>query len=118
MLTAGGRGHFVTTGQVNGASMRFLVDTGASSVALGASDARRLGIDLTRAEQVVVNTANGQTVASRVKLDSVRVGEIVVMNVDAMVHSTEMPFALLGMSFLNRMEMQRDGDTMTLKKRY
>ena len=40
------------------------------------------------------------------------------MNVDAMVHSTEMPFALLGMSFLNRMEMQRDGDTMTLKKRY
>ena len=74
--------------------------------------------DLTRAEQVVVNTANGQTVASRVKLDSVRVGEIVVMNVDAMVHSTEMPFALLGMSFLNRMEMQRDGDTMTLKKRY
>ena len=118
VLTADGRGHFVTTGQVNGASMRFLVDTGASSVALGASDARRLGIDLTRAEQVVVNTANGQTVASRVKLDSVRVGEIVVMNVDAMVHSTEMPFALLGMSFLNRMEMQRDGDTMTLKKRY
>lgn len=118
VLTADGRGHFVTTGQVNGAAMRFLVDTGASSVALGASDARRLGIDLTRAEQVVVNTANGQTVASRVKLDSVRVGEIVVMNVDAMVHSTEMPFALLGMSFLNRMEMQRDGDTMTLKKRY
>ena len=39
-------------------------------------------------------------------------------NVDALIHQTDMPVALLGMSFLNRMEMQRDGQTMTLKKRY
>lgn len=52
------------------------------------------------------------------KLDNLRVGEITMNNVDALVHQQDMPFALLGMSFLNRMEMQREGDTMTLKKRY
>jgi aspartyl protease family protein len=57
-------------------------------------------------------------VVVRVKLDSVRVGEIVMNNVDALVHQQDMPLALLGMSFLNRMEMQRDGQTMTLRKRY
>ena len=118
VLTANAQGHFLTTGLVNGSSVRFLVDTGASMVALGALQAKRLGLDPTRGEQIVVNTANGQVVAARVKLDMVKVGEIVVHGVDAMVHPTDLPFALLGMSFLNRMEMQRDGDTMTLKKRY
>ena len=66
----------------------------------------------------MVNTANGQAAVVRVKLDSVRVGDIVLNNVDALVHQQDMPLTLLGMSFLNRMEMQRDGQTMTLKKRY
>lgn len=118
VLTADGRGQFVTTGNINGKSARFLVDTGASLISLGASDARRLGIDATKGQQGFANTANGQTAISLVKLDVVRVGEIVLHNVDAAVHQQDMPFALLGMSFLNRMEMQRDGDTMTLKKRY
>jgi aspartyl protease family protein len=48
----------------------------------------------------------------------VRVGDIVLNNVDAAVHSQDMPLALLGMSFLKRMEMQRSGDTMTLIRRY
>ena len=87
-------------------------------IALGMSQAKRLGIDTARGEQILVNTANGQVVAAKVKLDTVKVGEIVVHGVDAMVHPSELPFALLGMSFLNRMEMQRDGDTMTLKKRF
>ena len=118
VLTADGRGHFLTTGVVNGASIRFLVDTGASMISLGAGDARRIGIDPGKGEPGIVNTANGQARVSRVKLDSVRVGDIVLNNVDATVHQHDLPFALLGMSFLNRMEMQRDGDTMTLKKRY
>ena len=118
VLTADGQGHFLTTGSINGTTVRFLVDTGASMVSLGAGDARRLGIDARKGERGISNTANGQVVVSRVKLDSVRVGEIVMNNVDALVHQQDMPFALLGMSFLNRMEMQRDGDTMTLKKRY
>ncbi len=118
VLAANAQGHFLTTGSVNGASVRFLVDTGASMIALGMSQAKRLGIDTARGEQILVNTANGQVVAAKVKLDTVKVGEIVVHGVDAMVHPAELPFALLGMSFLNRMEMQRDGDTMTLKKRF
>ncbi|MFT3849835.1 MAG: TIGR02281 family clan AA aspartic protease [Propionivibrio sp.] len=118
VLTADAAGHFVTAGNINGTTIRFLVDTGASMISLGASDARRIGIDSSKGEQGISNTANGQTVVTRVKLDSVRVGEIVMNNVDALVHQQDMPFALLGMSFLNRMEMQRNGDTMTLKKRY
>ena len=118
VLTADSAGHFLATGNVNGTTVRFLVDTGASMVSLGAADARRIGIDSSKGEQGITNTANGQAVVTRVKLDNVRVGEIVMNNVDALVHQQDMPFALLGMSFLNRMEMQRDGDTMTLKKRY
>ena len=118
VLTADGQGHFLTTGNINGATVRFLVDTGASMISLGAGDARRIGIDASKGQPGVVNTANGQTAVSRVKLDTVRVGEIVLNNVDALVHQNDLPIVLLGMSFLNRMEMQRDGDVMTLKKRY
>jgi len=118
VLTADAAGHFYATGNINGTSVRFLVDTGASLVSLGASDARRIGIDASRGQRGITTTANGQAVVSRVKLDTVRVGEIVLNNVDALVHQQDMPMALLGMSFLNRMEMQRNGETMTLKKRY
>ena len=118
VLTADGQGHFITTGTVNGTSVRFLVDTGATMISLGASDARRIGLDPNRGEKGVTNTANGQTVVSRVKLDTVRIGDVTLYGIDATIHQTEMPFALLGMSFLNRMEMQRDGSTMTLKKRF
>lgn len=118
VLTADGAGHFVTTGNINGSTVRFIVDTGASMISLGAGDARRIGIDPGKGELGRTQTANGVTVVSHVKLDTVRVGDIVLNNVDATVHQQDMPFALLGMSFLNRMEMQRSGDTMTLKKRY
>lgn len=118
VLTADGSGHFVTIGNINGTTVRFLVDTGATMVSLGASDARRVGIDASKGQPAVVNTANGLAPVSRVKLDTVRVGEIVVHGVDAMVHQQDMPVALLGMTFLNRLEMQRDGQTMTLRKRY
>jgi len=118
VLTADANGHFLTTGTINGTSVRFLVDTGASMISLGASDARRIGIDPDKGQPGAVMTANGQAVVSRVKLDIVRVGDIVLNNVDALVHQQDMPITLLGMSFLNRMEMQRSGDTMTLKKRY
>jgi len=118
VLTADGRGHFLTTGNINGTTVRFVVDTGASVISLGAGDARRIGIDASKGQPAMTQTANGQAVVSLVKLDVVRVGDIVLHNVDASVHQQDMPIALLGMSFLNRMEMQRDGETMTLKKRY
>lgn len=118
VLTSDGQGHFQTTGAINGVSIRFLVDTGATSISLGASDARRLGLDLSKAEKGVSQTANGKTVVHRIKLNSVKVGDIVIHNVDGVVHSQDMPFALLGMSFLNRTDMRREGDTLTLKKRF
>ena len=118
VLTADGSGHFLTTGNINGTTVRFLVDTGATMISLGAGDARRIGIDTSKGQRGVTNTANGLASVIHVKLDAVRVGEIVLNNVDALVHQQDLPFALLGMSFLNRMEMQRDGQTMTLRKRY
>ena len=67
----------------------------------------------------MMNTANGTTPAYRIKLDTVRVGDVSLNSVDAVVmEATSLPAALLGMSFLNRMDMKREGDTMTLTKRY
>ena len=117
-LTADGRGHFVTTGTVNGSSMRFVVDTGATLVSLGAADAARAGLDYRKGEPGMAMTANGVAQVWRVKLTSLQVGDITLHDVDAAVHAQDLPLGLLGMSFLNRMEMKRDGDTMTLRKRF
>jgi aspartyl protease family protein len=118
-LSADARGHFLVDGQVNGASMRFLVDTGATWVALSTADAVRLAIDYRKGQPNLMSTANGVAAAYRVKLDSVRVGDITMNNVDAVVMDGAGPgIALLGMSFLNRMEMRRTGETMVLIKKY
>lgn len=119
VITADTRGHFFTDGQVNGLPMRFIVDTGATVIAIPVSEARRLALDYRKGQLVTMNTANGATPAYRIKLDSVRVGEVTLNSVDAVVmEGTSMPAALLGMSFLNRMEMRREANTMTLTKRY
>jgi aspartyl protease family protein len=117
-LVADGQGHFVTPGSINGASMRFIVDTGATFIALGASDARRAGIDAQKGTPGMAMTANGTVRVWKVKLASVKVGGIALSNVDASVHEHDMPIVLLGMSFLNRMEIRRDGQSMTLLQRY
>lgn len=118
-LTADGRGHFMTSGSINGAPVRFLVDTGATVVSMGAADAIRAGIDFrNKGEPAMTMTANGPAQVWRVKLRDVRVGDVVLSDVDGAVHSGDLPVVLLGMSFLNRMEMKRDGSTMTLRKRF
>ncbi len=118
-LTADARGHFIADGTVNGISVRFLVDTGASSIALSVDDAKRSGVNYLAGTRGRVQTANGVAPAYLVKLDAVRVGDITVNNVDAVViDSNKLGIALLGMSFLNRMEMKRAGDTLTLIKRF
>ncbi len=115
-LRGDARGHFFTPGTVNGAGVRFLVDTGASYVSLGAADAARAGIDLSKAQPGVSQTANGPTRVWLARLNEVRVGAIVLHDVEATVHEHNLPIALLGMSFLKRMDMQRNGEIMTLKK--
>lgn len=118
VIQADSGGQFHTTGSINGAQMRFIVDTGATFVSLGRSDALKAGIDFTKGEPALMQTANGTARAWRVVLDTVRVGDVTLRNVDGVVHSGELPFALLGMSFLNRMEMRRDGPALQLRQRY
>ncbi len=119
VLPADSRGHFVTDGAINGNTLQFLVDTGATLVTLSSSEARRLGINYLSGKRAYSQTANGVVSAYRIQLDTVRVGDITAHNVDAIViEGNGLPLALLGMSFLNRMDMKRDGLTMTLTKRY
>jgi aspartyl protease family protein len=98
--------------------VRFLVDTGATTIALPAADAKRLGINYLKGDQGLVQTANGSASAYRVKLDTVRLGDITLNGVDAVVLEGGLTTPLLGMSFLNRTEMKRDGETMVLTKRF
>ncbi|AYH45037.1 TIGR02281 family clan AA aspartic protease [Azoarcus sp. DN11] len=117
-LIADARGHHFSSGSINGASVRFLVDTGASMVSMGASDARRAGIDFHKGVGGISQTASGPARVWKVRLDTVRVGDVTLNGVDGLVHENDLPFVLLGMSFLSRMDMQREGDRLTLRKRF
>ena len=117
-LAADRRGMFFAEGAINGAPMRFLVDTGASMVALPASDAVRLGIDYRKGRPGFSHTAGGLVPTYAVRLDSIRLGSIELAGVEAIVIEQGLDVALLGMSFLNRLEMQRDGQTMILLRRF
>ena len=117
VLVAGTGGHFMTAGQINGKAVQFMVDTGATSVAMGAQDAERTGINFKAGQPVTMSTANGSVQGYRIKLDSVRVGDVEVFGVDAVVTPQPMPYMLLGNSFLTRFQMLRENDQMTLTKR-
>jgi aspartyl protease family protein len=111
-------GHFMTDALVNGAHIRFLVDTGATVVSIPASEAARLGIDYTKGTLGYAITADGRRVPSwHVILDSVQVGDVTLLNVEGSVHQGA-GIPLLGMSFINRTEMRREGESLTLIKRY
>jgi len=118
VLPAGSGGHFTTLGAINGRSVTFLLDTGATTVALSAADAIRIGLDYKKGAPIQISTANGVAAGYRLKLNSVRVGDVEVYEVDAVVSEQPMPFVLLGNSFINRFSMQREGDQMVLQKRY
>jgi aspartyl protease family protein len=117
-LAADTRGHFITEGAINGLAVRFVIDTGATVVALPASDAVRLGIDYRKGELVLTKTAAGVVPVYRVRFDSVRLGAIEITAVDGVVIEQGLDMALLGMSFLNRVEMKNEGQLMTLTRRY
>ncbi len=117
VIPAGPGGHFATAGAINGHAVRFMVDTGATLVSLGADDVARLGIDLGQARAGVTETANGPLPIKIVVLDRVRVGDVELTNVGAAVLPVRMPQILLGNSFLSRLQMQRNNDTMRLQLR-
>lgn len=97
-------GHFWAEATVNGAHVRFLVDTGATTVALTETDARRLGLDPAALDySTAVRTAAGETRAAQVKLASVSVAGARVNDVEALVVRDGLTASLLGMSYLGRL---------------
>jgi aspartyl protease family protein len=118
VLSADARGHFLAEGAVNGHPLRFVVDTGATVVALPAHEARRLGIDYRKGQPGTTRTAGGIVPVFRVMLDRVKVGGIELHAVEGLVIEQGLDIALLGMSFLSRLEMRNEGQTMTLIRRY
>ena len=118
VLPADSRGHFMTQGAINGRAVTFMLDTGATSVAMSAADAQRIGLDYSKGQPVQIGTANGTTSGYKLRLQSVRVGDVEVYDIDAVVSQQSMPFVLLGNSFINRFSMRRDADQMVLEKRY
>ncbi len=117
-LAADRSGHFIADGAINGLPVRMVVDTGATMVALPGAEADRMGIDYRKGERGLTQTANGTVAVFRVRFDSVKVGAIELQGVDGIVIERGLPVVLLGMSFLNRIEMRRDGDGMTLVRRF
>lgn len=113
-------GMYTTVGSINGLPVSFLVDTGATAVAMNANQARRLGIDYrVIGRQSVVTTASGVEHAWAVTLATVKVGDLEIHNVDAVVLEGAYPATtLLGMSYLGRLEINNDGRLMTLRKKY
>lgn len=118
VLTADGGGHFFAQGSINGRSVPMLVDTGATLVALSQAEADRIGLKYRDGPRGMVNTANGSVPTHRVTLNSVRVGDVLVYNVEAVVIPAQMNHVLLGNSFLTRFQMRRDNDTLTLERRF
>lgn len=117
VLTAGTGGHFHTVGQINGKSVAFLVDTGATKVSMGQAEAERLGVDYKAGVRGLAETANGRVPVYAVTLNSVRVGDVEVANVEALVLPGNLNHILLGNSFLTRFSMKRENEVMRLEKR-
>lgn len=112
-------GMYLTAGIVNGYTVDFVVDTGATAIALNAETAQRVGLDYLQSKKILITTASGSEIGYEVNLDSVQIGDIKLNNVRAMVIDGEEPQrALLGMTFLNQLEMVRTGEKMNLKKKY
>lgn len=117
VLAAGSGGHFSAGGSINGRAVEFMVDTGASMVSMGQSDAERIGLKYREGQRGTAQTANGPVPVHRVMLTSVRIGDVQVYNVEALVIPAQMPYVLLGNSFLTRFQMKRENDVMTLERR-
>jgi aspartyl protease family protein len=117
-LNNDGRGHFQVEARVEGRSIDFLVDTGASTIALRESAAAKIGIHPSPGDYSVrMQTANGVGKAARVRLDRVEVADILVRDVDALVVPDEaLSTNLLGMSFLSRVKWAHDRGRLVLEQ--
>jgi aspartyl protease family protein len=112
------RGMYRVNGNINNFAVRFLVDTGATHVAMNVGEAKRLGIEYrVNGRPMTVFTASGNAQGYQVRLDKVKVGDIELRAVEGLVVEGGFPTeALLGMSFLGRLDMQNTGQTLVLKQ--
>ena len=118
VMVAGSGGHFTASGSINGKAVSFLVDTGATSMALSEALADRIGLDYRKAQRGMANTANGPVPIHVMPLNVVRIGDVQVFNVEAVIVPAPMEQVLLGNSFLTRFQMKRENDRLTLDRRY
>ena len=117
VLRADSVGQFYTSGSINGMSARMLVDTGATLIAMPAADATRFGIDYRKGRPGTASTANGVTNVFRVHVERMRIGEVELRNLEAIVHESGLPVILLGSNFLDRFNMRREQQEMILTPR-
>ena len=117
VIASGPGGHFVAAGAINGRPVRFMVDTGATLVTLSQAEAERIGLDYRSGQRGVSQTANGSVESHHLTLARVRVGEVELAQVGAVVVPAQMPHVLLGNSFLARLQMRREADVMRLQAR-
>ncbi|HEY0955675.1 MAG TPA: retropepsin-like aspartic protease [Roseateles sp.] len=118
MMPMGPGGHFTTMGLINGQVTTFLVDTGATVISIGQIEADKLGLRYLNGKRVMTQTANGAVPAYLIELARVRIGDVEVRDVPAIVIPGQISHVLLGNSFLNRFQMRRENDVMTLELRY
>jgi len=119
VLYADSQGHYISDCQINGAPLKFILDTGATSVALNSGDAKFANIDYKRGEPMQVSTANGVVTAYRVTIATLQIGHIILNQVEASVlEGGSPPVVLLGMSALNRLDMKHEDIALTLTKKY
>lgn len=118
-LYANAQGHFFSEVYINGAPLKFLVDTGSTTVALNSGDAKFAKIDYKRGEPVQIGTANGVVTAYRVTIAHLKIGSITLSQVEGSVLEGGSPsVVLLGMSALNRLDMKQQDIALTLTKKY
>jgi len=117
VLPAGLGGHYNGLGAINGHPIHFMVDTGATSIALGADLASQLGLEHAAGTDVHANTANGDVTVRKITLGKVTVGDVTVYNVEAVVVPQAMPVVLLGNSFLSHFQMRSESGNLVLEKK-
>ncbi|MCP8900169.1 retropepsin-like aspartic protease family protein [Gilvimarinus xylanilyticus] len=118
-IASGRGGHYEVAGRINGVAVDFMVDTGATSIAMNSQQAQRLGINYLAGDQTRVSTANGIATAYRVWLDKVSVGSVEVKHVEAVVIVGRSPHViLLGNSYLSLVDMSTDNGVLVLQARH
>jgi len=118
-LPSARNGHYFAHGTINGRSVRFLVDTGASAIAMGESEAKALGVRFEHGEKLQVNTASGVVMAFFITLNNVSIGGLSLNNVAAaVIEGSTQKEILLGNSFLGRVDLRVEKGVMILQSKY